>query len=162
MQNGVHYFYWDWDLYKPFDYEPVSVYNHNNGKTVLSRFHWQIATIWTEPIDGLDNPAVEFTDFIHTPIVKSRSYDYQYMEIDALSLLERIDIVNLYIPIFDMVLKKSSFKKKGRSYQKILQEGGVPRKYLFELSKIKASIVIGKLPGREEVPESLRKRIWPD
>ena len=163
VQNSNHYFYWDWDLYKPFDYEPVAVHICSTGKTVLSRFHWHCATIWTEPLDENGKPAVKFTRAIHTPIVKSKSYDYRYAELEStLSIKERIEIVNLYIPVFDKLLRGVSFKKRGKSYENIMRDGGVPIQYLFELSKMKASLIIGKLPKPEELPETLRDRIWRD
>lgn len=163
VQNGNHYFYWKWDLYKPFDYEPVSIHTYSTGKTVLSRFHWHCATIWTEPLDEDDKPAVRFTKAIHTPVVKSKSYDYRYIEIEpTLPLKERIEIVSLYIPVFDKLLKGVSFKKSGKSYEEIMQDGRVPKQYLFEISKIKTAIVIGKFPKPEDLPETLKKKIWQD
>lgn len=134
---------------------------HAGGKTVLSRFHWHVATIWTEPLEENDKPAVKFTTAIHTPIIKSTSYDYRYVEIEATtSVKERIEIVNLYIPILDMLLRNVRFSKKGRGYKNILQSGGVPAKYLFELSEIKTAVVIGKLPKPEELPETLKNKLW--
>lgn len=163
VQNRNHYFYWGWDLYKPFDYEPVAVHFYPAGKTVLSRFHWHVATIWTEPREENDKPAVKFTRAIHTPIVKSKSYDYRYVEIEpTLSLRERIEIVNLYIPVLDRLLKGVKFSEKGRSYESLIQDGGVPEKYLFELSDIKTAIIIGKFPKPEELPETLKNKIWQD
>ena len=139
------------------------MHTYPTGKTVLSRFHWHCATIWTEPIDENDEPAVKFTKAIHTPIVRSKSYDYRYVEIEpTLPMKERIEIVNLYIPVFDKLLGRVNFKGKGKGYKKIMQDGGVPSEYLFELSKIKASLIIGKFPKPEELPETLRSKIWRD
>lgn len=136
---------------------------HPAGKTVLSRFHWHVATIWTEPLEENDKPPVEFTTAIHTPIVKSKSYGYRYVEIEpTLSTKERIEIVNLYIPIFDRLLKRAKFRDKGQSYENIIQDGGVPSDYLFELSEIKTAIIIGKFPKPEELPETLKNKVWQD
>jgi hypothetical protein len=120
-----------------------------------------VATIWTEPLDENDLPAVKFTKGIHIPFVKSKSLDYRYVEIEpTLSIKERIEIVNLYIPIFDKLLKTVKFGKKGQNYEKVLQDGGVPEEYIFELSKMKSAIMIGKSPKPEELPQTLRNRIW--
>lgn len=134
---------------------------HTGGKTVLSRFHWHVATIWTEPLQENDKPAAKFTTAIHTPIIKSKSYDYRYVEIEpTLSIKERIEIVNLYLPVLNRLLKNVRFSKKGRSYENILQGGGVPEKYLFELSEIKTAIIVGKFPKPEELPETLKNKLW--
>jgi len=161
VEDGIHYFYWDWDLYKPFDYEPVAVHTHSRGKTLLSRFHWHCATIWTQSHEENEKAAVKFTKAIHTPIVKSKSYDYRYVDIEpTLSIEERMEIVNLYIPVLDRLLRGTSFKGKGRNYDRIMQDGGVPEEYLFDVAKVKASIVIGRFPKPEELPETLRNKIW--
>lgn len=129
----------------------------------MSRFHWHVATIWTEPLEENGKPAVKFTTAIHTPIVKSKSYDYRYVEIEpTLSIKERIEIVNLYIPIFDKLLKRAKFSGKGQNYENIIQDGGVPSNYLFELSEIKTAIIIGKFPKPEELPETLKNKVWQD
>ena len=106
---------------------------------------------------------MKFTKAIHTPIVKSKSYDYRYAEIEStLSIKERIEFVNLYIPIFDKLLRGVRFEKKGKNYEKIIQDRGVPIEYLFDLSKMKASLIIGKFPRPEELPVPLRNKIWRD
>lgn len=104
---------------------------------------------------------MKFTKAIHSPVVKSKSYGYRYVEIEpTLSIKERIEIVNLYIPIFGKLLKAVEFGKEGRSYEKILQDSGVPEKYLFKLSEIKSAIIIGKFPKPEELPQTLKSKIW--
>ena len=105
------------------------MHTHGRTKTVLSRLHWHCATIWTEPLCENDKPSVKFTKAIHTPIVKSKSYEYRYLDIEpTLSIRERIEIVNLYVPVFNRLLRKVSFKGKGRSYEKIMQDSGVPKR----------------------------------
>jgi len=104
---------------------------------------------------------VKFTRAIHTPIVKSKSHDYRYVEIEpTLPIKERIEIVSLYIPVFDRLLKAGNFKRRGKGYEKIMHNGGVPKEYLFDPSKIKTAIIIGKFPKPEALPEALKKKIW--
>lgn len=161
IQDEIHYFYWDWDFYKPFDYEPVSIHNHSSGKTILSRFHWHVVTIWTEPIDDVGKPSVEFTKLVHTPIVKSNSQDYRYLDIEpSLPVIERAEIVTLYIPLFDKALKSVRFQRKQEGYGRIIQDGTIPSKYLLDFSQIKAAIVVGKFPEPQELPKTLRDKIW--
>lgn len=161
MQNGVHYFYWDWDFYKPFDYEPTSIYSYTAGKTILSRFHWHVLTIWTEPVDDEGKPSVEFTKLVHTPIVKSESYDDRYLEIEPLTYKERVEMVFLYTSLFRRALNSAKFKRKRKNYDNIMQNGGVPNKYLFKLSDVKGAVVIGSsLPKPNELPITLRDKIW--
>ena len=50
----IHYFYWDLDLYKPFDYEPVTVLN----SSVLSRYHWRGLVLWNAPVRRESRPLV--------------------------------------------------------------------------------------------------------
>lgn len=119
-----------------------------------------MATIWTEPLEEKDKPAVKFTRGIHTPIARSKSYDYRYLDIEKLSLKERIEVVNLYIPIFDVILKTIKFGQSGRGYEKNIQLGSVPSKYLFQIAETKGAVVIGKYPQPEEIPEALRNKIW--
>lgn len=160
-QDGVHYFYWNWDCYKPFDYEPIKVHDNSRSKIVLSRFHWHVATVWTAPRKEDSKPNVAFTKAVHTPIVESESYDCRYAEIEPnIPLKEQIEIVALYFPIFLKLLKTTKFGKK-RSYENIIREGGVPQRYLFDLSQIKCAIIIGNFPKPNDLPSVLRDKLWP-
>lgn len=104
---------------------------------------------------------MEFTKRVHTPIVKSKSYTVRYLDIEPIPNMERFEIVTLYIPNFKKALVSAKFKRKRRGYNNVIQHGGVPKKYLFDLSKVKAAIVVGSsLPKPEELPRTLRDRLW--
>ncbi len=64
----IHYFYWDLDLYKPFDYEPVTVLE----SFVLSRYHWKGLVLWNAPLKRENKPLISFFIGVHTPLVASR------------------------------------------------------------------------------------------
>ena len=163
IEDDVHYFYWDWDLYKPFDYEPIQIHESESGKTLLSRFHWHVTTIWTEPIlQEEDKPAVAYTRGIHTPIVRSNTTDYRYVEIEPnMTLRERFEIVTLYLPLFQRIMRDEKFVDLKNGYDKIIVEGEVPEEYVFDLSETKCAIIIGGFPRPDDLPDKLRKKIWP-
>lgn len=164
VEGEVHYFYWDWDLYKLFDYEPIQVHESTSGKTLLSRFHWHVATIWTETLlQEEGKPEVAFTTGIHTPIVRSSSLDYRYVEIEpTLSLRERVEIVMLYLPIFERMLRGEKFADARNGYDEIMVEGGVPGEYTFDLREIKCAVLIGRFPRPDDLPTLLKEKIWPE
>ena len=164
IEDDIHYFYWDWDFYKPFDYEPIQIHDSTSGKTLLSRFHWHVATIWTEPILQEDGkPEVAFTTGIHTPIVRSSSLDYRYVEIEPdLSFRERFEIVTLYLPMFERILRGEKFTDAKNGYDKIIVEGGVPGDYIFDLCEIKCAVLIGRFPRPDDLPNLLKEKIWPE
>lgn len=158
-QGEFHYFYWDWDGYNPFDYEPVGVYTRTDSKTLLSRFHWHVLNIWRDVVEEDSKPSIEFTSIVHIPIAKSRNRQLRYMDW-GLSLSERIEIVNMYAPLLELALVASKFRTKREKYGSKIVESRVPDKYLMSYSEMKAAFCVGGLPEPEEVPESLRKEIW--
>jgi hypothetical protein len=161
VKEGVHYFYWDWDGYKPRDYEPVYLYDGPHGRVAFSRYHWNLLTIWTEPVDEEGKPSVEFTSRVHTPIVKSRTADCRYVEIDpGITLAERIELVNLYAPMFKRVLLGAKFEKKLGGYGPMISDDDIPQEFVFELSSMRAGMVIGPLPRPDDLPIGLRKKMW--
>lgn len=128
---------------------------------MLSRFHWHVATIWTEPIEEDDKPNVAFARAIHTPIVESKSNDFRYLDIEPnLPVEERIILVELYIPLFLRLLKSVKFEEK-QGYEDLIVQGGVPEKYLFNLSKIRSAVIMGRFPKPDDLPLSLREKLWP-
>jgi hypothetical protein len=160
--NSTHYFYWDWDLYKPFDYEPIIVHSNSDSTIVLSRFHWHVATIWTEPINEENKPVVGFVKLIHTPIVKSKSEDFRYFEFEPnIPVKERIAITDYYLPIFLRFLKSFKFNQKQDCKDLIIMDK-VPKKYLFELADVRSAFLIGHFPKPEELPEALKQKLWPE
>ncbi|MGA2386907.1 MAG: hypothetical protein ABSG33_10275 [Candidatus Bathyarchaeia archaeon] len=160
-QNNIHYFYWRWDLYKKLDYEPVFVYSNGKRKTVISRFHWNLATVWTQPVEEDGLPIVDFVGGVHTPIVMSQSIDIRYFEIAPdISTLERLKIIELYVPTFKAVLTSVKFGAR-QSYEHLIVAGGVPPKFVFDLNKVKYCLSIGTLPEPDDLPPVLRNKLWP-
>jgi len=66
----IHYFYWDLDLYKPFDYEPVTVL----GSYVPSRYHWKGLVLWNAPVKREGKSLVSFFFGVHTPLIISERW----------------------------------------------------------------------------------------
>lgn len=162
-QDGVQYFYWDWDLYKPFDYEPIYVHSNPGSKSVISRFHWHVATIWTESVEEDNKPKVNFVRGIHTPIVESKSDAFRYFEFEPnVPVEERIAVANLYIPLFLKLWKSVEFSGKEKSYGNLIVEDKIPEQYLFRFSEIKSSLLIGRFPKPEDLPQALREKLWPE
>ncbi len=157
----IHYFYWTLDAYKPFDYEPVMVHTTGKSVIVLSRFHWHITTIWTEPVIHKGKPSIHFTKFIHTPIVESSSYEWRYLDIEpTIPHAERIKSTTFYLPLFDRILsqKQYAFQKK-RSYSHRIVQGRVPSRYAFRLKDIKQAVVIGRRFTLNEVPTVIKDKL---
>ena len=159
-QSPAHYFYWNWDAYKPFDYEPIIVHSNSDSKVVFSRFHWHVATIWTEPTEENGKPNVSFVRAIHTPIVDSKSSDFRYLEFEPnIPIEERISIVNLYLPLFLRCWKSVKFSDR-QNYEDLLVEDKVPEKYLFRLSEVKSAVLVGRFPKPDDLPVPLRQKLW--
>jgi hypothetical protein len=138
------------------------VHRHENGFFVLSRLHWHVATIWTEPVLRNDKPSVHFTRAIHTPIVESSSYDWRYVELEpTIPHTERISVVTFYLPLFDKILKGKRFAFRRKfDYSDRVVNGGVPSKYIFRLEDLKEAVVIGRMFRQSEVPQILRDKLW--
>lgn len=135
------------------------VYSNGTSKIVLSRYHWNLVTIWTEPVLEDDLPVVDFVDGVHTPIIKTSSNKIGYFELDPnVSALERMATLELYLPAFTEGLRNVKFGKR-QSYEHLIVSGNVPSKYLFNLQKMKFAVSIGRLPQPNDVPEVLRKKL---
>jgi hypothetical protein len=78
----------------------------------------------------------------------------------GLSLVERIEIVNLYAPLFKRALASAKFASRNEGYASKIVNDQVPDEFLMDYSKMKAAFSIGRLPQRSDVPEELRLGIW--
>jgi hypothetical protein len=97
---------------------------------------------------------------VHTPFVESNSYDLRYVDIEpSLPLIERIEIVTFYLPVFCKMLKSIKFGKE-QNYEAIIVMGGVPRQYLFKLSDIRSAVIVGKFPSPESLPSEIREKLY--
>ncbi len=126
---------------------------------MISRFHWHVLTLWLKVDDEDSKPCVEFTPLFHTPIAKSQENQIRYLDW-GLSILERIEVVNLYAPMFNAALSSAKFVNRQSSYRSRIVEDQVPHKFVVNLSEMKAAMSMGGLPKPEDVPETLRREIW--
>jgi hypothetical protein len=127
---------------------------------VISRFHWIVATIWTESIEEDNKPKVNFVRGVHTPIAESKNDDIRYIEFETnVPVEERFAIANFYMPLFIRCWKSVKFSGAKKGYAHLIVQGAVPPKYVFNLSEIKFSFVIGHLPELEDLPKVLREKL---
>lgn len=134
--------------------------NSDSSKLVISRFHWHVATIWTQTNQEENKPKVNFVKGVHTPIVETTNDDFRYFEFEPnLPLKERIEMVNLYLPIFIKCRDSVKFDGEKINYEGLIVEGQVPDGYIFNLGDIKASFIIGDFPKIEQFPEVLQEKL---
>ena len=152
----VHYFYWRADLYKPFDYEPVTLLDG----LLCTRYHWRGLVLWTDPVvEG--KPLMTFALGVHTPLVYSRSWLVWvvYCARD-LTLAERFWL-GFYLSVFNALLQGVLRLPRGgfHGYMDKAVEGEVPEQYRLKPSEWSFLIVVGPLPERlpREVAERLEK-----
>jgi len=138
------------------------VFKWKDGITVLSRFHWHVATIWTEPIIRYGKPSVHFTRAVHTPVVESLTYEWRYVELErTIPLSERIKVTMEYLPIFNAILQGKQFTfKNEQDYSDRIVQNAVPEKFIFELEDLKMAVVIGRMFQPEHVPPTVRDKFW--
>ena len=161
FQDGcIEYFYWRWDAYKPFDYEPVMICGENNENVVISRFHWKIATVWFNAVLSDKKPKTTFVKAVHTPLIQSSKYDRSLvLKLENKSLYERLEI-DCLSSIFEGQIKKGNklFDGNSVSYSDILVQESVPEKYRFVLGKIDSMVIIGDF-SPNILPPQLKKLI---
>ena len=105
-------------------------------------------------------PIVDFVEGVYTPIVKSHSNEMNYFEFEAnISSIDRFRITELYAPLFKIGLKSAKFGNR-QSYENLIVDDKVPKKFLFDLERIKYGISIGRLPDPDDLPILLRKKLW--
>jgi len=135
--------------------------NRRGEPIIISRFHWHVATIWTDPVLVDERPNCCFSPLVHTPLVESESYEYRYVEIQPLPLTERIEIVNFYLPSFELVLSQRRFDFKTlNGYRDLISNTGPPDKYLMKFEDIRSAIVFGRMIKEDDVPASMAKALW--
>jgi len=134
----------------------------NHAPIVISRFHWHVATIWTEPILTNGMPCASFTKLVHTPIIESSNYDWRYLEIEPnLPQIERSQIVELYLPAFKRTLrsKKNKFLNSA-GYGNLIVSNGVPTRYEMKLDDFKSAVVVGRMFNEADAPVPIRRKLW--
>lgn len=151
----IHYFYWDLDMYKPFDYEPVTLL----GSSVLSRYHWRGLVLWNAPVRREGKPLVSFYRGVHTPLVVSERWVLSLIFcVKDLSLEEEF-LLGYYLTVLNAMLKgllkvdKESF----HGYEDLMEEGEVPERYRFDPEAWGFLIVVGEPP--EDLPDFIGRRL---
>ncbi|MBS7625657.1 hypothetical protein KEJ51_01240 [Candidatus Bathyarchaeota archaeon] len=156
----VHYFFWNLDLYKPFDYEPVKVEKRGDGVYVSTRYHWRGLVMWTSPKLHDEKPLLTIAHGVHTPIIYSTRWLFHLIcDMKALSASERF-MLGAYITIFNALLTgKLSIndQKKFKGYKELITYEAVPEEYRFRLDKWSFLIIIGGCP--KTMPEEVRSRL---
>jgi len=147
------------DLYKQFDYEPVSVFDYRTQRMPISRYHWHILTMWTRPILIEGKPILDFCLGVHTPVALSKSHDIYYVNTGDIDLVERIWMEQVQLPILKRMIRErvtpTNIKKHG--YKKLIRKGGVSAEYVLDLSRIKGTIIVGEIPNLRDLPKAIRR-----
>lgn len=153
----IHYFYWDLDLYKPFDYEPVTVL----GSSVLSRYHWKGLVLWNAPLKLWGKPLVSFYFGVHTPLVFSRRRIVSLIFCARDISLEEKFYLGFYLTVLNIMLHgwkiADLYGERFKGYEDLIEEDSVPEKYRFDLEAWNFLIVIGDLP--KDLPMLIKKRL---
>ncbi len=138
------------------------VYRAPDGSSIVfSRFHWHVATVWTEPILNDSRPCCRFTRAIHTPLIHSPSYKWRYVEFErGIPQRERTQIVEFYLPMFDRIVSRKHDFGNQIGYGNLLSSDPVPEKYEFRLDDIRSGVIIGPMPKEENCPIPIRRKLW--
>lgn len=170
--QGTHYFYWRLDLYKFNDFEPVRVYRTPESVIVVSRYHWHVLVVWTEPALHEGKPTVGFTRGVHTPIVcctRKPRLNVVQLKDEPLDTEEDYWLRTVELPFIKQM--------KGRSYRirpsrmvgysdKLVDEdesaAAVTGDYLLDVSKMKVAVVMGKMPLPEDTGPEIRDALYGD
>jgi len=153
----VHYFYWKTDLYKPFDYEPVTELEG----VLCTRFHWRGLVLWTDPVVK-GKPLMTFALGVHTPLVYSKSWLVYVMYcLRDLTPLEKFWL-GFYLNIFNALLQGVlKLPKEGEfhGYMDRAVQGEVPERYKLKPSEWAFLLVVGSFPHPEKLPSEIAKRL---
>jgi hypothetical protein len=151
----IHYFYWKTDLYKLFDYEPVTLLDG----LLCTRYHWRGLVLWTDPIVR-GKPLMTFAPGVHTPLVYSKSWFVEMVYcLKDITHAERFWL-GFYLSIFNALLQevlKLPREDEFHGYMDKAVEGEVPEQYRFKPSEWAFLIVVGPFPGK--LPREIRERL---
>ena len=152
----IHYFYWKTDLYKLFDYEPVTLLDG----LLCTRYHWRGLVLWTDPIVR-EKPLMTFALGVHTPLAYSRSWlVWVAYRLKDLTPAEKIWLgfyLSALNALLQGVLKLPREEDEFHGYMDKAVEGEVPEQYRFKPSEWAFLIVVGPLP--EKLPREIRERL---
>lgn len=159
--EGTHYFCWFWDLYKPFDYEPVLLRNFAGNLHVISRFHWKGTVVWTSPELKQGKPVLDFFLGVHTPLIITRKGWFAVtFNVADLTAIEKKLLLHLYIPLIVEMLQGriDTSINETHGYANRIVETRIPEKYLFEPRGWKFLIVVGEMTDYSKLPPDVLKQ----
>jgi len=144
--GGAHYFCWFWDLYKPFDYEPVIVVALGGKPCAVTRYHWNGVVVWNNPVTKEGKPILDFYVGIHTPlIITTRGRFALITDLTDLTPIEKKLLLHMYLPIIIAMLEGriDVSVNQAHGYREKIIERDVPKEYIFEPRNWKYLIVVG-------------------
>ena len=145
----IHYFYWHFDLYKPYDYEPVNVREIEGGVQVLTRVHWTGLVLWNSPRVLEGKPLVTFVGGVHTPIIISENWDYYVVSREELDIAEKLALK--FLLTFIELMKLHPWPEEiFKDYGDLIVEEPPPPEYEFDLSHGKYVVIVGVWDERAE------------
>jgi len=150
----IHYFYWDLDLYKPFDYEPVTVL----GSSVLSRYHWRFLVLWNAPVKREGKPLVSFFLGVHTPLVVSEKRVPSLIFCsEDISLEEKFYLGLFMTMLYSMHQGLKVDEGRFHGYKDLIEEDSVPEKFRFDPEAWDFLVAVGKPLNARDLPELIKK-----
>ena len=156
----IHYFFWNLDLYKPFDYEPVKVEKLENGPHVYTRYHWKGLVMWTSPRLHRGKPLLSVALGVHTPLIHSTNWLFHLIYcVKELSMCKRF-MLGSYITVFNALLTgKLSVNdpERFRGYGELTVDEPVLEKYRFRLDDWDFLIIVGAYS--RTLPKDIEKRL---
>lgn len=159
--NGeVYYFFFQYDGLRRDDYEPAVIEEDKNHRIVLSRFHWDLITAWTEPVLLNNKEKITFVTEWHTPIIHCKNYD-RYLGIvehgdfaqDVSNKYKSLGLSSAFIIVLSLVDIDSVFGGQPITFSDVITEEPVKEKYIFSMSRMCGILVMGSmsnLPGQVE------------
>ncbi len=159
IKDEIHYFIWLWDLYRPFDYEPVKIVNLNSKNYVFTRYHWNGTVLWTDPIQKNGLPILDFYIGVHTPLILSRKGNITLSaNLTELTPLELKLLFHLYLPLLtDMLAGRISLNiDKTKGYNEKIVTEAIPPKYEFSPHNYKFLILVGINSIITDLPDEIK------
>jgi hypothetical protein len=132
--------------------------NESNQPVVISRFHWNILTLWVNPPVIEKKPVIRFTRGVHTPMCFSPHCIY-VGKTRYLGALDEIWLEGL-LRYFKREMSKTRHIANSQitGYRSIIEEKKPPSQYSFDLSNIKCYVCICENPPKsKDIPKQLQR-----
>lgn len=135
------------------DIEPIKLIEN---RCILSRYHYDLITLWTD-YDKIDKkPKITFGLKWHTPIAYS-DIQPQLLLSGNIKLRDKVRISLLFGGFLTMSITTCSigFKEK-KSYSHLIKEKNIDERILLSTEKI---IAVAHFGNVNDIPESLKEKI---